>query len=106
MALRANKTVIDELSIVESGPWRPGDPIHDAVRLHPPTTDGERERFAASDPSPALEITRNPLIARIVRNRRFQFFLILPNQLIFWSVIFIGFLGATDPGLNFATAIT
>ena len=107
MALTKKKTTfIDELSIVESGPRRPQDPLYDAVRLRPPTTEGSRERFLASDPSPALELTRIPLVARLVRSRRFQFFLILPNQLIFWSVIFLGVLGSADPGLNFATAIT
>jgi NosR/NirI family nitrous oxide reductase transcriptional regulator len=32
--------------------------------------------------------------------------LILPNQIIFWAVIFVGLLGTAVPGLNFGTAIT
>lgn len=41
-----------------------------------------------------------------MRSRRWQFLLILPNQVLFWLVIVVGFVGTADPNLNFATAIT
>lgn len=46
------------------------------------------------------------LVARLVRSRHFQFFSILPNQIVLWAVIFIGVLGTTVPGLNVGAAIT
>ncbi len=82
------------------------DPIRQAVHLRPAVRAGAEERFAASDPSPGLDLTRNPRIARLVRNRKFQFLLILPNQIIFWTVIFVGLFGTAIPGLNFGAAIT
>jgi NosR/NirI family nitrous oxide reductase transcriptional regulator len=81
-------------------------PIEVAVRLRAPSSSGVGERFGASDPPAGLDVTRNPRIARLVGKRWFQFVLILPNQIIFWAVIVVGFVGAVDPGLNFATAIT
>ncbi len=83
----------------------PPDPISVAVRLRPRAREG-LERFDSTDPAPGLEITRIPQVGRAVRSRRFQFLLILPNQIIFWLVIFIGILGTVEPKLNFATAIT
>ena len=77
-----------------------------AIRLHPHARDGIEERFGASDPSPGLDIARSPLVARILHNRKFQFLLILPNQIIFWTVIFVGLFGTAIPGLNFGAAIT
>jgi polyferredoxin len=74
--------------------------------LRAPESTGTTARFAPSDPPRGWDITRNPRVARIVRDRRFQFLLILPNQIIFWTVIFVGLLGTADPGLNFGTAIT
>ena len=85
---------------------RVADPIPVTIRLRPPERAGLADRFDASDPSPGLDIARNPRIARLLRNRKFQFLLIVPNQIIFWTVIFVGFLGTADPGLNFGTAIT
>lgn len=82
------------------------DPVPAAVRLRPPERDGIARRFAPSDPAPRLDLLRNPRIARLVRNRKFQFLLILPNQIVFWTVIFVGLLGTAIPGLNFGTAIT
>ncbi|MFI5035639.1 MAG: 4Fe-4S binding protein [Acidimicrobiales bacterium] len=82
------------------------DPVAVAVRLRAPERRGIAERFAASDPSPGLDIARNPRVARLLRNRKFQFLLILPNQIIFWTVIFVGLLGTAVPGLNFGAAIT
>jgi polyferredoxin len=85
---------------------RLADPVPAAVRLRPPERVGLAERFGPSDPSPGLDLLRNPRIARLVRNRKFQFLLILPNQIIFWTVIFVGLLGTAIPGLNFGAAIT
>ncbi|MHB1783584.1 MAG: 4Fe-4S binding protein [Acidimicrobiales bacterium] len=85
---------------------RLADPVPVALRLRPHERKGLAERFGPSDPSPGLDITRNPRVACFVRNRKFQFLLILPNQIIFWTVIFVGLLGTAVPGLNFGTAIT
>ncbi len=82
------------------------DPIPAAVHLRPAVRSGIEERFGASDPEPGLELTRNPRVARLVRNRKFQFLLILPNQIVFWTVIFVGLAGTAVPGLNFGAAIT
>ena len=51
-------------------------------------------------------MTRSPRVAKLLRSRRFQFMLILPNQIVFWLVILLGFAGTVVPGLNFGTAIT
>ena len=82
------------------------DPISVSIRTRQPEREGLDERFAPTDPAPGLDVARNPLVARLLRNRKLQFFLILPNQIIFWLVIGIGLLGTVVPGLNFATAIT
>ncbi len=83
----------------------PVNPIATAVHLRPRRIEGAAEHFAATDPH--LDVTaRFPRLARLAKHRRFQFMLILPNQLIFWIVIFVGIMGATNPGRNFATAIT
>ena len=82
------------------------DPVPIAIRLRQPYRAGAEDRFGPSDPPRGWDITRNPRIARLVRDRRFQFLLILPNQIIFWTVIFVGLLGTAIPGLNFGTAIT
>ena len=83
------------------------DPIPVALRLRPAQREGLHERFAPSDPSPGWDLTaRSPRLARLVKSRRFQFFLILPNQIVFWTVIFVGLFGTVVPGLNFGTAIT
>ncbi len=84
----------------------PADPVSVAVHLRPPKRAGLEERFAATDPEPGLELTKNPRVARLLRDRKFQFLLILPNQIIFWTVIFVGVLGTAVPGLNFGAAIT
>ena len=84
----------------------PGDPIAQAVHLRAPQKAGVETRFSPSDPSPGLDLLRHPLVARIVRNRKFQFLLILPNQIVFWTVIFVGIFGTAIPGLNFGAAIT
>jgi NosR/NirI family nitrous oxide reductase transcriptional regulator len=87
-------------------PVRVGDPVAEATHLRPAIRTGVTQRFAPSDPSPGLDLLRNPRLARLVRNRKFQFLLILPNQIVFWTVIFVGLFGTTIPGLNFGTAIT
>ncbi len=85
---------------------RLADPVPVAIRLRPPERSGLAERFAASDPSPGLDVARNPRVARLLHNRKLQFLLILPNQIVFWTVIFVGLLGTAVPGLNFGAAIT
>ena len=84
----------------------PADPVSTAVRLGTTRREGLAERFSPTDPEPGLELTRNPRVARFVRNRKFQFLLIVPNQVIFWTVIFVGIAGTAIPGLNFGAAIT
>ncbi len=75
------------------------DPIRSAMHLRPPARGGVEERFKPTDPQ--IELSKNSLVKRILKDRRFQFFLILPNQIIFWAVILIGILGTVVPGLNF-----
>ena len=82
------------------------DQVGVAVRLRPPRRSGLEERFAATDPPRQLDVARFPRVARVLRSRRFQFLLILPNQIVFWAVILLGLLGTVVPGLNFGTAIT
>ncbi|MHB1584725.1 MAG: 4Fe-4S binding protein [Acidimicrobiales bacterium] len=82
------------------------DPIPAAVRLRPVDRTGLTDRFGPSDPEPGLELTRDPRVARLLRDRKFQFLLILPNQIVFWTVIFVGIAGTAVPGLNFGAAIT
>lgn len=45
-------------------------------------------------------------MAALLKDRKFQFLLILPNQIIFWLVIILGISATAIPGLNFGTAIT
>ena len=90
-------------------PPKPGlgtDPVAEAVHLRPAQRAGLEERFAATDPPPGWDLARNPRVARLLRNRKFQFALILPNQIVFWLVILSGLAGTVVPGLNFGTAIT
>src|SRR5487761_129790 len=82
------------------------EPVPIAIRLRQPQRAGADDRFGPSDPPRGWDITANPRVARLVRDRRFQFLLIVPNQIIFWTVIFVGLLGTAIPGLNFGTAIT
>ncbi len=63
-------------------------------------------RFGPTDPSPRADLTRFPLVRRMLRHRLFQFLLILPNQIIFWVVIVAGLFGAAIPTRNFSTVIT
>ncbi len=77
-----------------------------AVRLRKPYETDVEQRFRLTDPSKGLELSKNKHVRRVLKNRKFQFFLILPNQIVFWGVIFLGILGTVNPDLNFATAIT
>lgn len=84
------------------------DPISSSVRLRPPERTAANEHFSPTDPG--IDLTANRISGRflrkILRNRKFQFFLILPNQIIFWIVIATGIFGITNPGRNFGPAIT
>ena len=82
------------------------DPIAVAIRTRKPQREGMYERFTPTDLAPGLDVARGARVARLLHNRKLQFLLILPNQIIFWLVIGIGLLGTVIPGLNFATAIT
>ncbi len=82
------------------------DPVAVAVHLRPPRRAGMEERFSGTDQPAGHDLARHPRVARILHSRRFQFLLILPNQIVFWMVIFLGLLGTVVPGLNFGTAIT
>ncbi len=75
-----------------------------ATHLHPPQHEGMNEHFEPTDPR--IDIARHPVIDRVLRSRMFQFFLILPNQIIFWVVMATGILGAALPTRNFASVIT
>ncbi len=77
--------------------------LSNARRLRGPQRRG-LELFAATDPS--VDISRNRFVERALRSRRYQFALILPNQIIFWLVIFVGIFGTLTPERNFGTAIT
>lgn len=84
------------------------NPILSSIRLREPQQTGLKEHFQKTDPG--VDLTENRLFGRFLRktlhNRKFQFFLILPNQIIFWIVIATGIFGVTDPGKNFGPAIT
>ena len=82
------------------------DPLGVAIRIRRPEDPAAMGRFAPTDLPRGFDVARSPLVARILHDRRLQFMLILPNQIIFWLVIGIGLLGTVVPGLNFATAIT
>ncbi len=77
-------------------------------RLRTAQREGVRERFADSDSG--IELTTLPLIGpilrRALRDRRFQFTIILPSQILFWLVVFSGIFGVLEPTKNFGTAIT
>ncbi len=86
------------------GDTRPIDPISTAVRLKEPIKRGAREHFSVTDPK--VDVSKSSLASKILHDRKYQFLLILPNQIIFWLVIVSGLAGTVVPGLNFATAIT
>lgn len=84
------------------------DPIATSVKLREPVRFHQHEHFGKTDPG--IDLTQNKLfgkyLRRVLKNRKFQFFLILPNQIIFWIVIATGIFGITNPGRNFGPAIT
>ena len=84
----------------------PHDPVAVAVHLRQATHEGVERHFSPSDPEANWDVASHPRVARMLRSRRFQFALIVPNQIIFWIVILTGLLGTVVPGLNFGTAIT
>ena len=69
---------------------------------------GLEERFSDSDAR--TDLTRVPVIgpplSRILKSRKFQFYIILPSQVLFWLVVISGIFGTLEPTQNFATAIT
>jgi NosR/NirI family transcriptional regulator, nitrous oxide reductase regulator len=80
-------------------------PVRDLPRrLRQPCQAGIAEHFGPTDPH--IDISRLPLFRRALKSRAFQFFLILPNQMIFWLVIVTGLFGALLPTYNFSTVIT
>jgi hypothetical protein len=99
-------TLLDESGVSPPEAAPPSDPVAVAVRLRPPVRAGVAERFTPTDPPKGWDLAAHPRIARILRSRRFQFALIVPNQIVFWLVISLGLLGTVVPGLNFGTAIT
>src|SRR5487761_873580 len=99
-------TLLTEPGVSSPEVVSPPDPVGVAIRLRPPVRSGVTERFEPSDPPKGWDVAAHPKGGRILRSRKFQFALILPNQLIFWLVIVLGLLGTVVPGLNFGTAIT
>lgn len=82
------------------------DPVAVAVHLRPPQRADAGDRFVDTDPPKTWDLARDPRVARALKNRKFQFAMILPNQIVFWLVILSGLAGTVIPGLNFGTAIT
>ena len=80
------------------------DPIAVAVHLRTKAPTDTVGHFTRTDPK--LDLTRIPIVGKLLKKRWLQFVLIVPNQIVFWLVIFTGLLGTVNPGLNFATAIT
>lgn len=78
------------------------------TRTRPPIEQGVAEHFSDSDSR--ADLTTWPVIGPILKlglkRRYFQFSIILPSQILFWLVVFVGLLGVADPNKNFATAIT
>ncbi len=80
------------------------DPVAVSIHLRKKADETAPQHFKATDPK--LDISKIPLVNKILHKRWFQFGLIVPNQIVFWLVIFSGLVGTVSPGLNFATAIT
>jgi NosR/NirI family nitrous oxide reductase transcriptional regulator len=103
-------TVAQEKQIIETDQYsinfQDYDPISQAVHLRPRNKEHITERFNDTDPKKTWELSKNKRIKAILKDRRIQFLLILPNQIIFWMVIILGLVGTVVPGLNFGTAIT
>jgi polyferredoxin len=72
------------------------------------SSDG-RQRVPQGHPAgrrSGYDLTRIPLLGKWIRRRSWQFQLILPNQILFWIVIVVGFVGIAEFDLSFATTIT
>lgn len=80
------------------------DPVAVAITLRRKAPADDNAHFSKTDPK--FDISRFPLVKKLLHKRWLQFALIVPNQAIFWLVIFSGLVGTVSPGLNFATAIT
>ena len=77
----------------------PGVPDVHPGGVHP----GDRR---PDDVPAGYDLTRIPVLAWWLRRRSWQFQLILPNQILFWLVIAVGFYGVATFDDNFATTIT
>ena len=77
-------------------------------KLRPPEHEGADERFSETDGTVDLTKVKviGPLLTRGIKSRKFQFSVIVPNQIVFWLVVILGFVGISTPELNFGTAIT
>ena len=74
------------MAVITQGNESPGadathliDPIAVAIRTRRPLDPADTGHFTTTDPSPGLDIARNPRVARLLSSRRLQFFMILPN---------------------------
>lgn len=78
------------------------------LRVRSPQKEGVKERFSDSDGG--IDVTSLPVVGapvkRALKSRLFQFSLILPNQIVFWLVVFSGFFWTVDPTHNFGTVLT
>ncbi|NNN04100.1 MAG: hypothetical protein HKL87_08915, partial [Acidimicrobiaceae bacterium] len=73
------------------------DPIAVAIRTREPRDPGRSGHFTTTDPRRGRDLAKSPLVTRLLKDRRLQFFLILPNQIIFWLVIVVGLVGTAVP---------
>lgn len=84
-------------------------PVETGPGVAPPRRVGPPRGPDADEPRVDLTTlpVMGPVLAKALHSRKFQFTAIVPNQIIFWAVIVIGFAGAAMSGAtNFATAIT
>ena len=81
-------------------------PIESAIHLRAPVRCESKSDGGGSEPSLTWDLARSPLIAWILRRPRLQPLLTLPIVILFVIVIVDGFIGTSDPTLNFGTTIT
>ena len=78
------------------------------TKVRPAQREGIKEKFSVSDAT--VDLTRVPIfgsvLSRMLRSRKFQFYFILPSQILFWLVVISGIFGTLEPTQNFGTAIT
>jgi NosR/NirI family nitrous oxide reductase transcriptional regulator len=78
------------------------------TRTRAPIEEGVQEKFSDSDSQ--MDLTRLPVIGPILKlglkRRSFQFSIILPSQILFWIVVFVGIFGIVEPTQNFASTVT